>query len=94
VKSASLPSGRRNLASAARSSSTSSTCRSIRASGIRGSDAVGADGQWHDARRSSISRAYQEMGDTDGAREIPQEALHEGDQQKSEARSLLAKLAS
>jgi pilus assembly protein FimV len=54
------------------------------------------DGQWHDAAtKLDLAKAYQEMGDTDGAREILQEVLHEGDdQQKSEARNLLAKLAS
>ena len=52
------------------------------------------DGQWHDAAtKLDLAKAYQEMGDVDGAREILQEVLHEGDeQQKSEARSLLAKL--
>ncbi|HEX6138232.1 MAG TPA: FimV/HubP family polar landmark protein [Casimicrobiaceae bacterium] len=54
------------------------------------------DGQWHDAAtKLDLAKAYQEMGDFDGAREILQEVLHEGDdQQKSEAQSLLAKLAS
>ena len=54
------------------------------------------DGQWHDAAtKLDLAKAYQEMGDTDGAREILQEVLHEGDeQQKSEAQGLLAKLAS
>jgi pilus assembly protein FimV len=54
------------------------------------------DGQWHDAAtKLDLAKAYQEMGDTDGAREILQEVLHEGDdQQKAEARGLLAKLAS
>jgi len=54
------------------------------------------DGQWHDAAtKLDLAKAYQEMGDVDGAREILQEVLHEGDdQQKSEARSLLQKLAS
>jgi pilus assembly protein FimV len=54
------------------------------------------DGQWHDAAtKLDLAKAYQEMGDTDGAREILQEVLHEGDeQQKSEAKGLLAKLAS
>jgi pilus assembly protein FimV len=53
------------------------------------------DGQWHDAAtKLDLAKAYQEMGDVDGAREILQEVLHEGDdQQKSEANSLLAKLA-
>ncbi|MHB8494123.1 MAG: FimV/HubP family polar landmark protein [Casimicrobiaceae bacterium] len=53
------------------------------------------DGQWHDAAtKLDLAKAYQEMGDQEGAREILQEVLHEGDeQQKSEAKSLLAKLA-
>ncbi len=53
------------------------------------------DGQWHDAAtKLDLAKAYQEMGDQEGAREILQEVLHEGDeQQKSEAQSLLAKHA-
>ena len=53
------------------------------------------DGQWHDAAtKLDLAKAYQEMGDVEGAREILQEVLHEGDdQQKSEAQSLLSKLA-
>ena len=53
------------------------------------------DGQWHDAAtKLDLAKAYQEMGDVEGAREILQEVLHEGDdQQKAEAKSLLAKLA-
>ncbi|HVF64921.1 MAG TPA: FimV/HubP family polar landmark protein [Casimicrobiaceae bacterium] len=53
------------------------------------------DGQWHDAAtKLDLAKAYQEMGDMEGAREILQEVLHEGDdQQKSEANALLAKLA-
>ncbi|MFI4887513.1 MAG: FimV/HubP family polar landmark protein [Burkholderiales bacterium] len=52
------------------------------------------DGQWHDAAtKLDLAKAYQEMGDVDGAREILQEVLHEGDDlQKSEAQSLLSKL--
>jgi pilus assembly protein FimV len=52
------------------------------------------DGQWHDAAtKLDLAKAYQEMGDLEGAREILQEVLHEGDdQQKSEAQSLLSKL--
>ena len=44
------------------------------------------DGQWHDAAtKLDLAKAYQEMGDVEGAREILQEVLHEGDdQQKSE----------
>jgi pilus assembly protein FimV len=52
------------------------------------------DGQWHDAAtKLDLAKAYQEMGDVEGAREILQEVLHEGDdQQKAEAHSLMAKL--
>ncbi len=52
------------------------------------------DGQWHDAAtKLDLAKAYQEMGDVEGAREILQEVLHEGDdQQKAEAKSLLGKL--
>jgi pilus assembly protein FimV len=53
------------------------------------------DGQWHDAAtKLDLAKAYQEMGDVDGAREILQEVLHEGDdEQKGEAKTLLSKLA-
>ena len=56
--------------------------------------ATAVDGQWHDAAtKLDLAKAYQEMGDVEGAREILQEVLHEGDdQQKAEAQSLLAKL--
>jgi pilus assembly protein FimV len=52
------------------------------------------DGQWHDAAtKLDLAKAYQEMGDVEGAREILQEVLHEGDEtQKAEAQVLLAKL--
>ena len=74
--------------------STSSTCRSTpktRRSRIRRRR---VDGQWHDAAtKLDLAKAYQEMGDVEGAREILQEVLHEGDdEQKAEAQSLLAKL--
>jgi pilus assembly protein FimV len=54
----------------------------------------GLDGQWQDAAtKLDLAKAYQEMGDVEGAREILQEVLHEGDDtQKSEAQVLLAKL--
>jgi pilus assembly protein FimV len=53
------------------------------------------DGQWHDAAtKLDLAKAYQEMGDVEGAREILQEVLHEGDdQQKAEAQTLMSKLA-
>jgi pilus assembly protein FimV len=52
------------------------------------------NGQWQDAAtKLDLAKAYQEMGDVEGAREILQEVLHEGDDtQKSEAQILLAKL--
>ncbi|MGL4234121.1 MAG: FimV/HubP family polar landmark protein, partial [Casimicrobium sp.] len=52
------------------------------------------DGQWHDAAtKLDLARAYEEMGDQEGAREILREVIHDGDDtQKAEARALLAKL--
>jgi pilus assembly protein FimV len=52
------------------------------------------DGQWHDAAtKLDLAKAYQEMGDVEGAREILQEVLHEGDdEQKKEAQAILGKL--
>lgn len=53
------------------------------------------DGQWHDAAtKLDLAKAYQEMGDVEGAREILQEVLREGDdKQKHEAKALIDKLA-
>jgi len=52
------------------------------------------DGQWHDAAtKLDLAKAYQEMGDVEGAREILQEVLREGDgQQQTEAQGLIARL--
>ena len=52
------------------------------------------DGQWHDAAtKLDLAKAYQEMGDVEGAREILQEVMHEGDdEQKKEAQAILSKL--
>jgi pilus assembly protein FimV len=63
----------------------------------RGADEVTPsvlDGQWHDAAtKLDLAKAYQEMGDIEGAREILQEVLREGDdRQKSEAQALIGKL--
>jgi pilus assembly protein FimV len=54
------------------------------------------DGQWHDAAtKLDLAKAYQEMGDVEGAREILQEVIQEGDeQQKKEAQAFLTKLRS
>jgi pilus assembly protein FimV len=52
------------------------------------------DGQWHDAStKLDLARAYEEMGDREGAREILREVIHDGDDaQQKEAKALLAKL--
>ncbi len=52
------------------------------------------DGQWHDAAtKLDLARAYEEMGDREGAREILREVIRDGDeQQQKEAKALLAKL--
>ena len=78
-----------------RSSSTSSTSPSIpQRSTFEDPTPSVLDGQWHDAAtKLDLAKAYQEMGDVEGAREILQEVLHEGDdQQKAEAQALMAKL--
>ena len=52
------------------------------------------DGQWHDAAtKLDLAKAYQEMGDVEGAREILQEVMQEGDEhQKKKAQAFLGKL--
>ena len=52
------------------------------------------DGQWHDvSTKLDLARAYEEMGDREGAREILREVMHDGnDVQQKEAKALLAKL--
>ena len=49
---------------------------------------------WHEiATKIDLARAYQEMGDNDGAREILEEVVREGDaQQQESARAMLASL--
>ena len=39
-----------------------------------------------------LAKAYQEIGDVEGAREILQEVLHEARETETEAQSLLTKL--
>ena len=53
------------------------------------------DGQWHDAStKLDLARAYEEMGDKEGARELVEEVLREGaGRQLDEARSILARLS-
>jgi pilus assembly protein FimV len=59
--------------------------------------AVGGDkdAHWHDVQQKfDLAKAYEEMGDKEGAREVLQEVLGEGDQgQQAEAKKLLEALA-
>ncbi|MGH8703569.1 MAG: FimV/HubP family polar landmark protein [Burkholderiales bacterium] len=58
--------------------------------------AVGAekDGHWYDVQtKFDLAKAYQEMGDRDGAKEILQEVIKEGDpEQKAQAQTLMDSL--
>jgi len=49
------------------------------------------DGHWYDVQtKFDLAKAYQEMGDKDGAKEILQEVIKEGDgEQQAQARTLL-----
>ncbi len=53
------------------------------------------DGHWYDVQtKFDLAKAYQEMGDKAGAKEILQEVINEGDaEQKSQAKALLDSLA-
>ena len=59
-----------------------------------GAGGEGKDDRWYDVQtKFDLAKAYQEMGDVEGAREILQEVLREGnDEQKTEAQALIAKL--
>jgi len=52
------------------------------------------DGHWYDVQtKFDLAKAYQEMGDKDGAKEILQEVLKEGDaDQKAQAKTLMDSL--
>jgi pilus assembly protein FimV len=56
-----------------------------------GSDEAGGDAQWQEvATKLDLAKAYEEMGDKDGARELLNEVLKEGDSaQQDQARNLL-----
>ena len=58
------------------------------------SDASGKDDKWYEVQtKFDLAKAYQEMGDTDGAREILKEVISEGDpDQKAAADSVLSSL--
>jgi pilus assembly protein FimV len=55
---------------------------------------VAKDAHWYDVQQKfDLAKAYQEMGDRDGARDILREVLKEGDQdQRTQATQLIAKL--
>ena len=57
---------------------------------------TGKDDHWYDVQtKFDLAKAYQEMGDKDGAREILKEVLAEGDaEQKTAAKSVLSSLDS
>ncbi|HLZ96299.1 MAG TPA: FimV/HubP family polar landmark protein, partial [Steroidobacteraceae bacterium] len=57
---------------------------------------TGKDDHWYDVQtKFDLAKAYQEMGDKDGAREILKEVLTEGDaEQKTAAQSVLSSLDS
>lgn len=52
------------------------------------------DGHWYDVQQKfDLAKAYQEMGDSEGAREILQEVIKEGDaEQQDQAQKLLSSL--
>ncbi len=56
--------------------------------------AAGKDSHWYDVQQKfDLAKAYQEMGDSEGAREILQEVVKEGDaEQKDQAQKLLGSL--
>ena len=56
--------------------------------------AMGKDDHWYDVQtKFDLAKAYQEMGDKDGAKEILQEVIKEGDaEQQSQAKKLLDNL--
>ena len=58
--------------------------------------ATGKNDHWYDVQtKFDLAKAYQEMGDKDGAREILKEVLQEGDaEQKTAAQSVLSSLDS
>ena len=55
---------------------------------------AGTDPKWQEvATKLDLAKAYEEMGDKDGARELLNEVLKDGDSvQKGQAQQLLAKL--
>jgi pilus assembly protein FimV len=64
------------------------------ASGAPSAPAGGTDPKWQEvATKLDLAKAYEEMGDKDGARELLNEVMKDGDAaQKGTAQQLLAKL--
>jgi len=68
--------------------------------GLEGTPKAGAaaggekDGHWHDVQtKFDLAKAYQEMGDKDGAKEILREVIKEGDaDQRTQAKTLMDSL--
>ena len=59
-----------------------------------GAAPAGTDPKWQEiATKLDLAKAYEEMGDKDGARELLNEVMKDGDAaQKGQAQQLLAKL--
>ena len=57
-------------------------------------ESSGKDDKWYEVQtKFDLAKAYQEMGDNDGAREILKEVISEGDsEQKAAAESVLSSL--
>jgi pilus assembly protein FimV len=62
--------------------------------GDKAAAGAGKDSHWHDVQtKFDLAKAYQEMGDESGAKEILAEVITEGDaEQKKQAKALLEKL--
>jgi len=72
----------------------SSISLDLGAAGEPSASAVGTDPKWQEvATKLDLAKAYEEMGDKDGARELLNEVMKDGDAaQKAQAQQLLAKL--
>jgi pilus assembly protein FimV len=72
----------------------SSISLDLGAAGEPGASPAGTDPKWQEvATKLDLAKAYEEMGDKDGARELLNEVMNDGDSvQKGQAQQLLAKL--
>jgi pilus assembly protein FimV len=66
----------------------------INAPPTRAGGAAGRDDHWYDVQQKfDLAKAYEEMGDKDGARDILQEVVREGDaEQQAQAKKQLGTL--